>query len=204
MGLWSLQSDTHPRRGLFPEPEPELFDREGEVGGKVGGGEALLRSIERLGTVVGLVDKDGFFSGIDEPAEAGAMVEAVEDIFGDWGGTLVGGEDFDRPVGGQVEAVGHLSLGVAGDISPFHDGNIGDDGMPPKGKPQFGEGAGNFGSFEGSIEENHQFGLEDAVFPWGHGFLADFAVAVFLGRFGFGELEKLREGEGRGEGLGHG
>lgn len=76
-----------------------------------------LRLIEDFQDAVGIVDKDGAIGGVNEPAQGGSMLEAMNNIFDDLGLALVRGEDFvhavllkaNRPVGGDRKDVGNLA-----------------------------------------------------------------------------------------------
>ena len=137
-------------------------------------------------------DGDGIVIGGDEPAELGTVLEGEEDFFDGARGALFGGEDFDRRVGGEVEAVLDFAVVVGGDVAPLEDGDVWDEGAIGEGAAQFGEGVGAR-PFE-AVNFGGEAASQGAVFALKHRFEADLPVDVFAGRFRFWEGQKFSEG----------
>ena len=128
----------------------------------------------------------------------------MEDVVDDAGLALVRGKDFDRPVGGNFKVVGDVACGGKGDAVPGEDAEVRDEGAIADGAAEFGEGVGTAIGEGVLVNSADESGLEEAMFAFGHGFGPGLAVDVFLGGGGFGLLQKVSEGEGRGEkGWGH-
>jgi hypothetical protein len=179
------------RQLIDDQPCEQLFDGQFNPRGKAGHGQYHLWFVKESWCFVGLVNEDDRFFGVDQPAHFGAMVEAMHDVAGDFSLVLVGGEDFDRPVGGAFKSVGNAAIRLAGNVLLTEDGNIGHSGAPTECTAKFGECSSNRCGLEGCIDKCTQIGLKYAVFTLGHGFLDDFTVDVLAGRFGFWQLEEF-------------
>ncbi len=95
--------------------------------GKGWGRETIVGLVAINGLLSSGIGCDGLVGRIDEPAHVAAMLEAVEDVVDNLGAALVGGEDFNGPVGGEFEAVGDVTTGVRWDVAELEDGDVGDD-----------------------------------------------------------------------------
>jgi len=152
------------------------------------GGEGVGGLVVEMGLLLGLEGEDGAFARVDEPAEFCAVVEEVENVVDDAGLVLVGGEDFDRPIGGNVKVIGDVAFGTEGDARPGKDAEVWDKGAIADGTAQFGEGMGTAIGEGVLINGANESGLEQAMLAFGHGFGPGLTVDIFLGGGGFGLL----------------
>lgn len=85
---------------------------------------------------------------------------------------LVGREDFDGPVGGEVEAVGDAPRVGSGDAAaPTEGSDVWNDGATANVAAQLGEGVCRLG--RGSLVDGlAEFALQQAMFSLGHRLLA--------------------------------
>jgi len=95
------------------------------------------------GGAIGPVGKHRLLGWVNQPPHLRPMVEAVENIFGDFGLALVWRQNFDRPVRGDRKDVGNATMFLARNSMPQKDADVGDDGASAKGAAQFCESSSN-------------------------------------------------------------
>lgn len=107
------------------------------VGGEGGGGEEIGGLVKDFDLVRGEVGEYGLLGRVDEPAHGGTMMQAVQNVFGNAGLALVGGQDFNDPVGRGCDGVGDFACGVAGNAGPSEYADVWHDGAVAKCAAQF-------------------------------------------------------------------
>ena len=146
---------------------------------------------------------DGGVVGVDEPAKLGAVLEGEEDFLDNSRGALFGGENFDRRVGGEVEAVLDFAVFVSWDVAPLEDGDVWDEGAIGESAAEFGEGVSAFFGLGDAVDFSSEAALQGAVFALGHWFGLDVPVDIFAGGFGFWEFQEFSKGIALGGGDRH-
>jgi hypothetical protein len=77
---------------------------------------------------------------IDNPTEFTATIQTEQDFFDDFSEALVGGENFNDPVGIVGNRIGNFPVFILGDSRPTQHGNIWNDRSPIKRTAQFRQG----------------------------------------------------------------
>src|SRR4028119_2224425 len=82
--------------------------------GKGWNGDAIARFFKNCYGAIGKIDKYQFFFRVNQPAHLSPVGETVENVADDFRLPLVGGKNFDCPVGGDSESVGYFAVFAPG------------------------------------------------------------------------------------------
>jgi hypothetical protein len=163
--------------------------RNGEDGKVAKGEERIVTGVDNR-QFFSLPNPDLGALDIDQPGELGALGEAMEDLVLQVEDALVGGADFDQPVGCAVEG----TVGGGETIDRNHC-NIGHRRQGRDDAAKFLDGFVGLGMLVDMVGE---IALEAGMEKGGHGFLARCAVEEFPGGGGFdiGLAEEFGQGCG--------